>query len=122
MIVNSGKDTIKNYFGGQVAQIGDHLAFGTGTTPETVDDTALEAEVYRIPITSISADLTNNRIVFKGTIVPGYIDAGFTEIGLYYNGGSDTDAVLVSRVVLGTTQVPDASLPTDAEYSLEIAV
>lgn len=120
MIVTSGKDVIKNYFGGQIPQIGDHLAFGTGTTAADLTDTALGTEVYRVPVTSISADLANSRIVFKATIAPGYITS-FSEVGLFYVGGT-ADATLVCRNVLSVAQTVDANLPTDVEYSLVISV
>lgn len=120
MIVSSGKDVIKNFFGGQIPQVGDHLAFGSGSTAEALTDTALEAEVYRVPVTSINADLANDRIVFKATIAPGYIES-FTEVGLFYVGGT-ANSVLVSRVVLSTPQDVDSAIPTDVEYSLVISV
>lgn len=121
MIVNSGKNIVKQYFGGQVGQIGDYLAFGTGTTPEALTDTALGAEVYRVRCTSVNADLANNRIVFKAT-VPASAVASFTEIGLFNDGGAPTGGTLVSRVTFQTAQVPDAYLPSDVEYSIGITV
>lgn len=121
MIVNSGKQIIIQYFGGQVGQIGDYLAFGTGTTAPALTDTALGTEVYRVRCSSISADLANKRIVFKAT-VPASVMASFSEIGLFSNGGTASGGTLVSRVTFGTPQVPDAHLPTDIEYSLGINV
>lgn len=121
MIVNSGKIIVKQYFGGQVGQIGDYLAFGTGTTAEALTDTALKTEVYRVRCTSVNADLANNRIVFKASI-PASALASFTELGLFYDGGAPTGGTLVSRVTFTTPETPDANLPTDVEYSVGITV
>lgn len=121
MIVNSGKSIVKQYFGGQVGQIGDYLAFGTGTVAEALTDTALGTEVFRVRCTSVNADLANNRIVFKATI-PASAVASFTEIGLFNDGGAPTGGTLVSRVTYAQPQTPDANLPTDIEYSIGINV
>lgn len=122
MIVNDGKTQIKQYFGGQVAMIANSIAFGSGFTAETTADTALEAETYRAPVTSVSADLANNRIVFKVTVQPGYITA-FTEIGLFYGQQQNSPGgVLVARKTFATPQTVDSHIPTEIEYSVGITV
>lgn len=121
MIVNDGKTQIKQYFGGQVAMIANSIALGSGTTAETPTDTSLQTEVYRIPVTSISADLDNNRIVFKAVIQPGYLTS-FTELGLFYGQQQATPGgVLVARITFAA-QAVDSHIPTEVEYSLGILV
>lgn len=81
MITTVGKDVIKQYFGGQVRSIGGALVLGTGATAAALGDKSLAFEVARIAVTAISADLANNRIVFKGTLPPGSVGTVY-EIGL----------------------------------------
>lgn len=122
MIVTTGKTVIKNFFGGQVHRIGGSIALGTGTTAAALSQTALVTEVTRFNVDSVSPDLINNRIVFKGTLQPGLITTIY-EIGLFYSpiGGEDED-VMIARVVLGTPKTVDTVLPTEIEYSLGITV
>lgn len=82
MITNGGKTTIKRFFARQVGQIAGSLALGVGTTAANVNDTRLQFEVVRVPITSISADIDNNRLVFKASLLPGLINTIY-EIGAY---------------------------------------
>lgn len=120
MIVNNGKTVIVNFFGGQVGHIGDMIALGTGTTAAALTDTALATEVTRVRVTSISADTTNNRIVFKAVVQPGTMTT-ISEIGVYCN-GTLSSAQLVARTVLATPVTVDATLPTEIEYSIGITV
>jgi len=128
MITKNGSNIIKRVFAGQLPQIAGSMAFGTGATPETVDDTELEAEVVRVSITSIGADLDNNRIVFKASIAPGAIPT-ITEVGLYSsnllvtgNTSPDGSNLLVARTVLTTPRETDPDIVNEVEYSLEINV
>lgn len=82
MITNGGKTTIKRFFARQVGQIAGSLALGVGTTAATANDTKLAFEVVRVPLTSIAADIDNNRLVFKASIVPGQVNTIY-EVGLY---------------------------------------
>lgn len=120
MITTAGKSSIINFFGGQVGHIGDTIALGTGTTPPALTDTALATEVVRLRVSAIAADTTNSRIVFKAVLQPGVM-ATISEIGIYSN-GTVAAAQLIARTVLVTPIAVDASLPTEIEYSLEIAV
>lgn len=120
MITNLGKTVIVNYFGGQVAHIGDVIALGTGTTAASLTDTSLATEVTLVPVSSIAADTANNRIIFKATI-PAASMTTISEVGLYSNGNLSTRE-LVARTVLGTSVTVDQYLPTEIEYSLEITV
>jgi hypothetical protein len=82
MITDAGKDALLKYLAGQIPQIGGALVFGVGTTLPTGADTKLEYEVYRSPVTSINADLTNSRLVFKCSLLPAVMGTIY-EIGLY---------------------------------------
>jgi hypothetical protein len=80
----------------------------------------LATEVIRLAVTSVSADLDNNRIVFKAILPAGTVDT-ITEVGIYYFGNFDTRQ-LVARTVLTTPQTVSASIPTEIEYTLGITV
>jgi hypothetical protein len=82
VITNNGKNAIKRYFSGQLPQIGGSIALGVGVDPAALTDVSLDYEVIRIPITSINADLSNDRVVFMGSVVPGSIKTIY-EVGLY---------------------------------------
>lgn len=119
MITNQGQKAVLNYFGGQSPHIADYIAVGTGTTPATASDTKLAVEAVRMPVTSIAADLANNRIVFKAQVLPGRVPGDITEVGLY-NNGDLASASLVARSVLAQPKMPSTVVPTEVEYALQI--
>lgn len=121
MITNLGKTAILNFFGGQAPHIGDYIAVGTGTTTPTGNDTMLAAEVVRLRVTSIAADLANSRIIFKAQLLPGVVTGNITEAGLY-NNGDLSSAALVARTVLDMPKTPSASVPTEIEYCLQLSL
>jgi hypothetical protein len=90
MITDLGKKTIKNYFGGQVPRIGGSIALGIGNAAESASNTALNYEVARAIVTSVNADLANDRIIFKATFLP-------TDIGTIYEIGLFSDVILNTR-------------------------
>jgi hypothetical protein len=120
MITNQGQQAVLNYFGGQTPHIADYIAVGTGTTAASANDSALATEAVRMPVTSISADLANNRIIFKAQVLPGRVTGDITEVGLY-NNGDLASATLVARTVLDTPKTPSSAVPTEVEYALAVA-
>lgn len=122
MIVNTGKDVIKNFFGRQYPVIADAIAVGTGTTAATLTDTGLQTEVTRLTVTSVSADIANSKIIFKAILPAGAL-ATIYEVGIFYNGQAvGGSSILVARTVLTTPATVDPIIPTDIEYSLVISV
>lgn len=116
MIVTTGKTVVLNVFSGQGGRIADRIAVGTGTTPVALSDTALATEAFRVPLSSISADTANQRIVFKGVITPGVVAGSVTEVGIFLGD------ILVARKVLTTPTALDPSIPTEVEYSLDLTL
>lgn len=116
MIVTSGKTVVLNVFSGQTGRIADKIAVGTGTTPAALTDTALATEAYRAPLTALSADTSNQRIIFKSVVPPGIVTGPVTEVGIFLG------TVLVARVVLDTPITLDATIPTEVEYSLGLTL
>jgi hypothetical protein len=116
VIVNTGKTVLVNVFSGQGGRIADRIAVGTGTTPVALSDTALATEAFRVPLTSISADTANQRIVFKGVVTPGVVTNPVTEVGIFLGD------ILVARMVLATPKTLDPSIPTEVEYSLGLTL
>ena len=122
MITNDGKTVIRQFFGGQVKNIADFIAVGTGTTPVAVGHTALTTEAARAKVTSVRADLDNNRIVFKATLPPPPQSVfTITEVGILHSESVNVTK-LVARLVLTTPRATDEHLPTEIEYSLRITV
>lgn len=97
MLTTAGKDVIKRYFGGQVSRIGGSIALGVGTTAATVADKMLAYEAVRLQVSSVNADLANNKIVFKGSVPPGTIGTIY-EIGLYDSVNTASRTKLLSLV------------------------
>jgi len=130
MITTNGKNVIKRFFARQVPQIAGSMAFGTSSSAPVVGDVKLGAEVLRVPISSIGADLDNNRIVFKAVIPAGTLTT-ISEIGLYSSISFsstldpaiiDPSNVLVSRGIFVTPQAVDADVDSEVEYSLGINI
>lgn len=119
MIVTTGKTVITNFFGGQVLHIADSIALGTGTTAVTLADTGLQTEVVRLPVSSISADTANNKIIFKATLPAGSMTT-ISEIGIFCN-GQQAGSQLVARTVLTTPAAVDPIIPTEIEYTLVVS-
>lgn len=120
MLTTEGKNVIKRYFGGQVSRIGGSIALGVGTTAATVADTQLAYEAIRLQVSSVNADLANNKIIFKGSLPPGVIGTIY-EVGLYDSVNTASRTKLLSLVTpargiwTNSTIVPDnarASLKT----------
>lgn len=79
MITNVGKNSIGNML---ASLYRGSLAIGVGTAAATADDTKLDFEVFRSPITVSAYDEVTNRIVVKTTI-PIDIAAQISEIGVF---------------------------------------
>lgn len=82
MITTLGKTYIKRYLAGLVPKMGDTIAVGIGTSAESVSSTALDLEVYRVPVTFSMYDYTTDTVVFKASIP---VETAFqiNEVALY---------------------------------------
>jgi hypothetical protein len=88
VITKFGKRYITNLLAGKVDTADRDMAFGIGSTAATVDDTRLEFEFYRLPITIYSTDIqtdtdgTSYAVVYKATL-PQDVSGVISEIGIY---------------------------------------
>ena len=82
MITNEGRLHIKRYMAGFVPSIGQSIAFGIGTAPESAEDTKLQFEVDRSDIVLTSYDFVNDRIVFKAGVADTF-SGTIHEVALY---------------------------------------
>ncbi len=86
MIVNVGKNIQAYLLTGNTTAMGfpTRMAIGTGTTAETLNDTALQNEVYRAPFLSgfPAVDTVNHRVTYRSdfSITASY---NISEIGLF---------------------------------------
>lgn len=112
MITNSGKDVVVEFFALQRASLVTYLSLGVGTTAESASDTALAFEVVRLPVSSISADLVNKRVIFMADLSPGQISTIY-EIGAYAGDASDSGR-LVSVADLTATWTNGTVVTTNA--------
>lgn len=83
MITTQGKSVIFRYLAGNLPRIAESIAVGIGSSAENVNDTTLDFEVDRVPVSLVSADIINDKIIFKGTIPQEYVGTIY-EVGLWY--------------------------------------
>lgn len=74
-----------------------HMAFGTGTTDPTENDTALQYEVIRVPVT-LGTQPTDTTLVYVGTIPENSAADGavITEAAIF-----DSEGDMIARKVFG---------------------
>lgn len=94
MITTQGKSIIFRYLAGNLPRIAESIAIGIGDSAENVNDTILDFEAERVSVTLVSADIVNDKLVFKGTIPQEFVGTIY-EVGLWYGnpqtfGGSTT--------------------------------
>jgi hypothetical protein len=92
MITKFGKRFLTNYLAGNVDFGQKELAFGIGSTAASADNTRLNFEFYRVPVTIGSIDITNTgteqspvyvyKAVYQATI-PQDVAGVISEIALY---------------------------------------
>jgi len=115
MITKFGKRFLTGYLAGSNIFSGRQMAFGVGTTSPTENDTRLDFEIYRAPITfgapSVELDGSTYRyyIIFKTTI-PQDVAAKINEIAIY-PGSSESFYNFDSKFI---SDFENASLWTDS--------
>jgi len=142
MITTQGKSVIFRYLAGNLPRIAESIALGIGSTAENVNDTALKFEVDRVPVSLVSADILNDKIIFKGTIPQEYVGTIY-EVGLWFgtppqtSGGStvivsfdsDTEAwtpatwnTALARIGVDALQVAGGSSSTLSDIAIDLSV
>ena len=102
LIVNAGKNLLRDFLKGDAVSGLSRLALGTGTTTPTDNDVQLENETYRQAFSDIAVE---NGLLRLTTFITSTATSGdFTEFGLFGNGADDTanSGTLFSRVVYST--------------------
>lgn len=89
MITTQGKSVIFRYLAGNLPRIAESIAVGIGNSAESVNSTTLDFETNRIPVTLVSADIVNDKIIFKGTIPQEYVGTIY-EVALWYGNPAQT--------------------------------
>ena len=104
LIVDVGKNVVRDLLANGSGNGISRMALGTGTTAASASDTDLEAQSY---IKNISTKETSNKKITARTFfTSGEVSGTFNEIGMFCS------TTLFSRVVLGTpiVKAPDESL------------
>ena len=126
MITTQGKSVIFRYLAGNLPRIAESIAIGIGSTAENVNDTTLNFEADRIPVTLVSADIVNDKIIFKGTIPQEYAGTIY-EVGLWYGtppqtaGGSSVIVTFDSATEDWTPATWDTALARIGADALQVA-
>lgn len=84
MITDNGKDLITRYLAGYVGQIGDSIAVGIGSAPESASDVNLQFEINSQAIQQVGIDMAARKLIFKATI-PQEIAGRIKEVALWSN-------------------------------------
>jgi hypothetical protein len=105
LLTTQGKRAILSYLAQRGVSIGRAISVGTGSTPATVDDESLEFEFLRSPITSVSPDYINGKIIFKTVIQPA-VSGSIYEVGLFSQ--VDAGGFYGSRLITSFDQASEA--------------
>ncbi|AYB70902.1 minor tail protein [Streptomyces phage Yaboi] len=97
MITTQGKSVIFRYLAGYIPRIAESIAIGVSDKPASVNDTVLGFETNRVLINITSADMVNNKIIFKG-IIPQEFVGKIHEVGLWY--GSPAQSAGASSIIV----------------------
>ncbi|AXH67258.1 minor tail protein [Streptomyces phage Wofford] len=97
MITTQGKSIIFRYLAGYIPRIAESIAIGVGNSAASVNDTVLNFETNRVLIAITSADIVNDKIVFKG-IIPQEFVGKIHEVGLWY--GSPAQSAGASSIIV----------------------
>lgn len=105
-IVLTGRDLVAKLFIKEVINPISHVAVGTGNTPPTPADAALQTELFRLPINPVNAsqDITTTQDNKKKVTITADLDTAhgngaLTEAGLF---NAPTGGVMYNRVVFPT--------------------
>lgn len=88
LITKFGKRFLTNFIAGNIPSPTKDMAFGISSTAATVDDTRLDFEFYRCPITLNATDIqtvdsvTTYSVIYKATIPQG-VSGVISEVGLF---------------------------------------
>jgi len=105
MIVNAGLNLIRNAISRDIDVVG-YVAVGSGSTGAAAGDTALVAEIERIPIMGYSDDATGT-VTFIAIFEPNQGNGNLREFGLF---DALTTGTLFARYVAGASFTKDTSL------------
>lgn len=110
MIVDSGLEHIADQMTDRSQAAVSHMAVGTGATPESSTDTALETEAVRVPLTAKTR--SGQKVVYVADFGPGVGTGALTEVGLFNAAAAGT---LLSRLTFPVKN-------KDAGDSLQITI
>lgn len=84
MFTAKGKTFLKQYLAGHAGSVAGALSVGIGSTGATINDTRLQFEFARVPITVIDYDFSTDKLVFKATLDEN-VSGDIYEVGLWTN-------------------------------------
>lgn len=125
MITTQGKSVLFRYLAGNLPRIAESIAIGIGDSAENVNNTILDFEAERVPVTLVSADIVNDKLVFKGTIPQEFVGTIY-EVGLWYGnpqtfGGSSIIVAFDSETEAWSTPTWNTALARIGEDALQVA-
>lgn len=99
LVVTNGKTFICSRMAGTSSNVMSHMAVGSGTNAAVVGDSALQTEITRVALTSITPN--TNTITYVGDYPAGTGTGTITEAGILNNSSGGT---LLARTVF--TAIP----------------
>ena len=94
MVMTVGKNFIASRIKDATSTVMSHMGVGTGTTAESVGQTALVTQLIRVALTSTT--VTNNQVVYAATFAAGEGTGAITEAGIFNASSAGT---MLSRTV-----------------------
>lgn len=100
LFVTTGRSHIADQMSGKVQSQMSHMAVGTGTTAAAVTDTALQTELDRNPLDSITQGIgvNANKVTYRCTWPAGDGTGALTEAGIF---NAASGGVMLNRSVFG---------------------
>lgn len=97
LVVTAGRE----YIAGRMKETGrpsemSHMAVGSGTTAESLGQTALVTEITRIALTTAGGTVSNNKVTYNATFAAGVGTGAITEFGIF---NAASDGTMLCRTV-----------------------
>jgi hypothetical protein len=128
MITRFGKRYFTNMVAGNVTSLGKDVAIGIGSTAASIDDTRLDFEWYRLPVSYGSTDIqtvngvTTYSVIYKTTL-PQNIAGTISEIGLYPSSRAsinEADSKFISDFTDNLTWTDEVNQNPDIESNTDL--
>jgi hypothetical protein len=115
LIVNAGRNLVATLLNGESIALPNYCAVGSGTTTPSVNDTVLEGEIGRLPVTARSR--SNNIITYSTFFGAGDCNGTWNKVGLF---NAQSGGTLFSELLISPSITKDTTKTVDIEYTITV--